>query len=79
MSILTRFAEARRKRLAVHDLKALPPETQLDIGIEPGRVHAFVSEAFENPARASAGGHATTFSGPSVSNGAWPYSWRRAV
>jgi len=78
MSILSRFAEARRKRLAVQDLKALPPETLLDIGIEPDRVHAFVSEAFENPARASAGGHPPAFPGPSASNGAWPYSWRRA-
>jgi uncharacterized protein YjiS (DUF1127 family) len=78
MSILARFSEARRRRLAVQDLKALPAETLLDIGIEPDRVEAAVSDVFESHARGSAGGNPTAFSGPSGSNGAWPYTWRRA-
>jgi uncharacterized protein YjiS (DUF1127 family) len=79
MTIFSQIRAARRRRLAIRDLKALSAGTLLDIGIEPGRIDAVVSEAFrDHPAPRTERSHPAAFARPGISNGAWPYPWRRA-
>jgi uncharacterized protein YjiS (DUF1127 family) len=78
MSILANILEARRRRQTISDLRAMSPEILLDIGIEPDRIDAVVSEAVRSRrAQRPPQLNAPTFSAPGLSNGAWPYVWRR--
>jgi uncharacterized protein YjiS (DUF1127 family) len=43
MTILAKFRQAVRRRQAVRQLRALPPEILTDIGIEPDRIHEAVT------------------------------------
>ena len=43
MKLIEKLLEARRRRLAAQDLRALGPEVLGDIGVEPGRIHETVS------------------------------------
>lgn len=78
MSILANILEARRRRQTISDLRAMSPEILLDIGIEPDRIDAVVSEAVRSR-RAQRPPHlnAPAFAAPGLSNGVWPYVWRR--
>lgn len=78
MNTLARFFEARRRRLAVRDLRALPPNILLDIGIEPGRIDSVVAEAMDSQREAKPTRQCTPrFAAPGLSRNAWPYPWRR--
>ncbi len=78
MSILAKISEARRRRQAVRDLKMLSPEILLDIGIEPDRIDAVVSEVIREHSAPKTRPTAR-WTPPAVSaHGAWPYPSRRA-
>ena len=74
MSPISKFFEARRRRLAIRDLKALPPEVLRDIGIEPDRIAtvAAASSGDKGPRKPP------PLRGPAFADSAWPYPWRRA-
>jgi uncharacterized protein YjiS (DUF1127 family) len=81
MSILARIREARVRRTTTRELRAMPPELLRDIGIEPDNIESAVTGviAQRSATRPHARGfHDRPLTGPSVSNGAWPYPWRHA-
>ncbi len=79
MNPLSKFLEWRRRRMAVRDLRALPPELLLDIGIEPDQVGAVALAAFNNRgARMPSRFDAPAFATPGLSNSAWPYPSRQS-
>jgi uncharacterized protein YjiS (DUF1127 family) len=77
MSILSRIHEARVRRLARRDLKALSPELLRDIGIEPEGIDEAVTQVMAAKAR-NARSHHRAPATPGFSNGDWPYRWGRA-
>ncbi len=76
MNPLSKFLETRRRRAAIHDLRALPPELLLDIGIEPDQIGAVASGPFNKRAARMPSGEAPAFATPGLSNSAWPYPGR---
>jgi hypothetical protein len=80
MTIFSQIRAARRRRLAIRDLRALSAETLLDIGIEPDRIGTVVSAVMEKQANRARSGrpHASPFGNANLGGGDWPYPWRRA-
>ncbi len=81
MHIIENIREAHRRRQAARDLRALSPDVLRDIGIEPDRIDAAVSQmlAAKPAVRTAASAlpaalHAKT---AVIAGGAWPYTWRR--
>jgi len=77
MNPISKFFEARRRRLGIHDLKALPPELLRDIGIEPDRIHAIVA-GVQKEKRTATRRAVPHVAGPGLSNSTWPYPCQRA-
>ena len=72
MNPFSMFLEGRRQRLSARDLKAMPPELLLDIGIEPDQIDAVLSRARRAGPKAFRS-YAPAFAAPGLSNSAWPY------
>jgi uncharacterized protein YjiS (DUF1127 family) len=77
MNPLSRIFGGRRRRLGIRDLRALPPELLLDIGVEPDRIGAVMLQARRAAPKARRA-KAPDFALPGLSNSAWPYPWRGA-
>jgi uncharacterized protein YjiS (DUF1127 family) len=75
MSVFAKIQEARRRRLAIRDLRGLSPQILSDIGIEPDQIDNAVSEAIRSNRAAR---RSPAFAAPLHGSGAWPYPWRRA-
>jgi len=69
MSILASILETRRRRQAIRDLRAMPSELLLDIGIEPDQIEKAVSALGRPTSRPAGPAHAAA----SLSRTPWPY------
>ena len=78
MNIFAKLRRAQRRRDAVRQLRALPPELLSDIGIEPDQIDEAVASIAAG-APPAAGGTASSVEAPVFTHGDWPYSSRRAA
>jgi uncharacterized protein YjiS (DUF1127 family) len=82
MNIFARFAQARRRRQAIRDLRALSPELLRDIGVEPGQIGAAASgllaQHAPSPDKKPQRTHNPLLFETPLTGGDWPYPHQRA-